>query len=235
MPGILAIETSTDACSLATLIDGVTAQRHIVAPRRHNQLIFSLLEDLVAPAELRPENFSAIAYGNGPGSFTGLRIAASAVQGLSYASGIPAVGISTLAALSQRALREGVVNDTDTVCAVLDASIGEVYAALYRFESGSAVLEAGPWARKPELLELPLQTPVHLVGNGALYLSALPEPVQSRILTCNADLSPMARDVATLAALALENNNTQLPAEVQPVYVRDEISWKKLADQGKQA
>lgn len=233
MSGILAIETSSDACSIAILRDGALRERHVVEPRRHNQLIFALLRELVEPHELVPAHFSAIAYGAGPGSFTGLRIAASAVQGLCFASGIPAIGVSTLAAIAQRALREGRVSEGDSVLAFLDARIGEMYMGLYRFEKGVAVLEDGPWATRPESLTLPSSLPVHLVGDSGAVVESLVDGLRDQILSISVDVMPMARDIALLAQAAMFEQGTQLPHEVQPVYVREEISWKKLSEQGK--
>lgn len=233
MPGILAIETSSDACSVATLHHDTLREKHVVEPRKHNQLIFSLLRELIEPGELNVENYAAIAYGVGPGSFTGLRIAASAVQGLTYASGIPAIGISTLAAVAQRALRERIVATGDFVCAVTDAKIGEVYAALFRFDNGVATLEAGPWATKPENLDVPASCSVHIVGDGAGDFDAFPGSLRDRTVSVSPHVLPTARDVAHLASQALERGEIQAAYDVQPVYVRDEISWKKLSEQGK--
>ena len=144
MTGILAIETATDACSVAVYLAGQIRERHVIAPRRHSKLIFTLLEELLPGGNLRKQGVEAIAYGCGPGSFTGLRIAASAAQGLAYSSGIPAVPISTLATLAQRALRTGEVEATDTVLCTLDARVNEVYGALYVFDERLAVLQEGP-------------------------------------------------------------------------------------------
>lgn len=235
MSGILAIETSSDACSIATLHGETLCERHVVEPRKHNQLLFSLLADVIDPQALTTENFSVIAYGAGPGSFTGLRIAASAVQGLSYASGIPTLGVSTLAAVAQRALREGLVQTTDRVYAVTDAKIGEVYAAVYRFEAGIAVLEAGPWASKPENLHVPEGEAVHIAGDGAQYEAAFPTSLRQIARSVMPAVMPTARDVAFLAQQSIGRQTLEAPHRVQPVYVRDEISWKKLSEQGKQA
>lgn len=235
MSAILAIETSTDACSVALLRDGVMTERHVVQPRRHNQLLFPLLREVLESARIEPDDLDAIAYGEGPGSFTGLRIAASAVQGLCYASGIPAIGVSTLAAQAQRALREAVIDESATVLCVIDARIGEVYAAVYRFESGVATLAEGPWACAPGDLPCALDAPFVCVGDGARFVDDFPDSVRDQCVAHYPDLTPSACDVATLASLVLARGATTAAVDVQPVYVRDEIGWKKLAEQGRSA
>ena len=118
MIGILAIETATDACSVAVLIDEQIRECHQVAPRQHSQLLFAMLRELLPRGNLREQGIGVIAYGSGPGSFTGLRIAASAVQGLAYSCGLPAIAVPTLAVLAQTALRQGVASPEDTVFAL---------------------------------------------------------------------------------------------------------------------
>lgn len=232
MPGILAIETSTDACSVALLHEQGIDERCVHAARQHNRVIFSLLEEVIDPADLNPSNVSALAFGQGPGSFTGLRIAASAVQGLSYATGIGTVGVSTLAAQAYRALREGVVSGHGQVLSLIDARIGEVYGALYRFEAGWPELEAGPWSCPPERVELPGSAEFHAIGEGVSFAAQLDESVKTRMVSSHPAITPLARDVAQLAAHALEQCPAEPAVGAQPVYVRDEISWKKLSEQG---
>jgi tRNA threonylcarbamoyladenosine biosynthesis protein TsaB len=110
MTAILAIETATDACSVALYRDGHYSQRHEVLPRQHNQRLFSMLGELLPAGSLRDQGIDALAYGCGPGSFTGLRIAASAVQGLAFASNLPALPVSTLACQVATALRQGSID-----------------------------------------------------------------------------------------------------------------------------
>lgn len=234
MANILAIETSTDACSIALLRDGKITARHEQAARQHNQRLFSMLAELLPSGDLREQNIDAIAYGCGPGSFTGLRIAASAVQGLSYANGIPAVAISTLAAMAQNALTLDFIDESATVLSTLDARINEIYAASYRFEDGRACLNSGPWVCAPEDLPLPECSGLHAVGNGCQFLSQFPTLIQNALLSNSAHIMPTARDILTLAQEKLSHGEVQRPAEVQPVYLREEISWKKIAQQGKQ-
>lgn len=235
MTGVLAIETATDACSVAVSIQGKTRSRHEVAPRQHNRLLFVQLEQLLCGGNLRDQGIDCIAYGNGPGSFTGLRIAASAVQGLAYSCQLPAIPVSTLAVLAQSALRLGEVEEGDQVLCVLDARINEVYGAVYGYERKRAVLLEGPWACKPAELYLKGSGKLRAVGNGCALAHDFPAPVRARIHSAFPDVLPHAVDMIPLALEKLGRGEIQPPDGVQPVYVRDEIAWKKLAEQGKRS
>lgn len=235
MTGILAIESATDACSVAVYLDGQIKERHAIAPRQHSQLLFAMLRELVPGGNLAEEGIDAIAYGCGPGSFTGLRVAASAVQGLAYSSHLPAVAVSTLAVLAQSALQQGVLTVKDTVLCTLDARINEVYSAVYAYDDSLAVLREGPWACAPGDLALDGSGALTAVGSGCLFLQQFSRSLRSRIYSSNAELLPAARDMLPLALLKLRRGDTQTPQQVQPVYVRDEISWKKLAEQGRRS
>lgn len=232
MSGILAIETATEACSVALLVDGVVVQRHEIAPRQHSQLLFSLLADLFPNGDLKASGVTAIAYGSGPGSFTGLRIAASAAQGLSFSTGLPAIAVSTLAIMAQTALRLGETSITDSVLCTLDARINEVYSAVYTYEGGIAVLQEGPWALPPKAHKLDGDGVIKAVGSGCEFLAQFPDAVRNRLVSHCCDLLPQAQDLAVLGIAALRRGDTQTATEIAPVYVRDKISWKKIAEQG---
>ncbi len=232
MTRILAIETATDACSLALLDDEGVRQRHEVIPRRHSQRVFGMLRELVPGGDLLAAGVTGLAYGSGPGSFTGLRIAASLAQGLAFSTGLPVVAVPTLAALAQTALRSGAVAASDTVLCTLDARINEVYSAIYTYENGMARLGEGPWALAPGAHVFEYAGPLRAVGSGCLYLDEFPAEIRARVAASQAQMLPEARDVAALALAGFRSGHTQSPTAIRPVYVRDEISWKKLADQG---
>lgn len=232
MTGILAIETATDACSVALWCDGNLLERHEIAPRRHSQRLFGMLRELVPNGDLGGLGITAIAYGTGPGSFTGLRIAASAVQGLAFASGLPAIPVSTLACQAQTALRLSLVADDDLVCSVLDARINELYHATYRYRDGRPWIVAGPSVCTPDAFQPP-DAVTALVGSGCALAGQFSADVAQGIDALHAEVVPHARDLVPLALAALERGDVQTAAQVQPVYVRDEISWKKLPEQGR--
>jgi len=233
MTGILAIETATDACSVAILVDGQIRECHKIVPRQHSQRLFAMLEELLPGSNLAEMGIQAIAYGSGPGSFTGLRIAASAVQGIAYSCDLPAIAVSTLAILAQTALRQGEVGAGDTVLCTIDARINEVYSAVYGYEDNLAVLREGPWACAPAELAPAQSQTLCAVGSGGYFLERFPQSLRARIHSCAPDLLPAARDMIPLALARFRAGETQSARNVQPVYVRDEIAWKKLAEQGR--
>ena len=233
MTGILAIDTSTDACSVAVAINGQITERYAYAPRQHQQLLFGMLRELLPGGDIRRHGIDAIAYGCGPGSFTGLRIAASAVQGLAYTNDLPVVAVSTLAGMAQAALRKGVAAPSSTLLCSLDARINEVYSALYEFHDGLAVLVEGPKVCAPGDLHYAFAGPLHGVGSGLRFIDAFPAEFAARMFSHDSELLPAAQDLVPLAIEMLQRGDTQTPRQVQPVYVRDEISWKKISQQGK--
>src|SRR4051812_31549034 len=121
---ILAIDTSTDACSAALLINGIVREKFRLAQRQHVQLILPLIHELLLEANLTLKQLDAIAFGCGPGSFTGLRIAASVMQGLAYAIDLPVIAVSSLQALAQGVYREFSANN---VIVTMDAHMQSCY------------------------------------------------------------------------------------------------------------
>ena len=234
MANILAIDTSTDACSVALYVQGQYTHRYEVIPRGHSGRLMPMLQEILPNGDLCAAGVDAIAYGVGPGSFTGLRIAASAVQGLAFANRIPAIPISTLACQAQTALRKGLVNSGDWVLSTLDARINEIYWSVFRFEKGLARLEVGPEVCNPsELVVDPAVRLLQAIGGGLKYEDALPAAIRDRLGSAISDILPDAVDLVPLAIENLNRGEVQSAKEVSPIYVRDEISWKKIAEQGK--
>tara|TARA_R110001592_G_scaffold337300_1_gene623795 strand:+ start:425010 stop:425720 length:711 start_codon:yes stop_codon:yes gene_type:complete len=234
MTGILAIDTATDACSVAVHAAGETREIYEIIPREHSRRLFGMLQSLLPDGRLRDHGIDAIAYSCGPGSFTGLRICASAVQGLAYTNELPAIAVSTLALQAQTALRLGNVAPGDTVLSTIDARINEVYYALFRFDEGIAVMLQGPQACAPEEVNVAAdRLHVQAVGSGCRFLDKFPQQLRSRLQAVHPELLPAAQDLVPLALAAYARGEVQQPQQVQPLYVRDEISWKKLAEQGK--
>lgn len=236
MPAILAIETATEACSVALWRDGELRYLHELTPRQHSQRLFVMLRELLPDGQLHQQGIDAIAYGSGPGSFTGLRIAASAVQGLAFAGSLPAIPVSTLACQAQTAFRLGLLGEGEFVFSALDARINEIYHASYVIEQGLPRECQAAAACAPDAIRLDASLG-HLigVGSGCRFLDAYPGTVASRLGEVEPGLVPQARDLVPLALAALERGQVQDPRDVQPVYVRDEINWKKIPQQGKQS
>ncbi len=232
MTSILALDTSTDACSAALRRGDKLDSRYQLLPRKHNHLLFAMLAELL-PEGAQEAGIDLLAYGQGPGSFTGLRIAASAVQGLAYTLDLPVAGVSTLACLAQGALRRGVVADSDELLVMLDARINEVYWGRYRFDGGLATACGPDQVSAPNALPADLFTAGAIaLGSGLVYFDALPAGLREAISTQVPDQWPDSVDLIPLAE-RLASNDELVPAQaVQPVYLRNEIHWKKLSEQG---
>ena len=236
MKGLLAIETATEACSVAHWNDPELRQRHEITPRQHSQRLFGMLRDLLPNGQLQAHGIEAVAYGCGPGSFTGLRIAASAVQGLAYATGLPAIPVSTLACQAQTAVRKALAGEGDIVFSALDARINEIYFACYRIDNGVPVALAPAQACAPEAVVLPAGVDQATgVGSGCEFLEGCADAVRGAIAHSHSQLLPEARDLVPSALAAASRGEMQSARQVQPIYVRDKINWKKIAEQGKRA
>lgn len=222
---LLAIDTSEDACSAALLIDDAVTERFELAPRRHSELILPMMEGLLAGAGLGLADLDALAFARGPGSFTGVRIAASIIQGTALGAGLPVVPVSSLQALAQGACRE---RGATSVLTALDARMHEVYWGAYRTDAGGIMR-----GLVDETVCAPARVPVPdgdgwaAVGSGwKSYADALGSrcviegPVQGDALV-------HAQDVA-LVARALSAEGGAVPAEqALPVYLRNEVAWAK--------
>ena len=238
---ILSIETATDACSVALSRDGDVSEIYEVIPRQHSQRLLGMLEELVPGGDLRAAGVEAIAYGEGPGSFTGLRIAASAAQGLAFAAELPAIGVSTLACQALTAMREQSIDYGAAILSLVDARINQTYYALYRAESGSPVCLAGPGVCAPDALpvadlrEVADGSPIHAVGSGAVFAEQFPTGLDLVVSDAMTGILPRARDMLLLAQYALTVGQVQSPEQIAPTYVQERIGWKKISEQGKRS
>lgn len=214
----LSLDTSTEYCSAALWLDGDIHASRVLAGQTHSSLLLPMVDGLLADAGLSLRQLDGIAYGAGPGSFTGLRIACAVTQGLALGADLPVVGVSTLESIAQQ-------TDAARVLTVLDARMAEVYWAAYeRAESGwTCVLE--PVLSVPELVGVPDARGWVGAGNGFAALDAilLPrlQPLLARIL---ADVMPDAAAIAALAAPAFARGEGIDAALAAPVYLRDKVA-----------
>ena len=227
MSAILALDTSTPACSVALLVDGVMMEDFRLAPRKHNELILPMVDQMLTQAQLGLSDLDAIAFARGPGSFTGLRIAAGIVQGLAYGADLPVIPISTLAALALDGFNQ---TGESHWLAALDARMGEVYVGGYqiaRDESGLVISSSlSERVIKPEMME-ELSLAHQGIGSGWCYQEALQGILPNKLAHMMEDAAPKASCVAELAELAWEAGETVAAHEAVPTYLRDEISWEK--------
>lgn len=223
MTRILAIDTSSAACSAALFDNGAIRSRYEIAPRRHAQLILPMIESLLQEAGIEARRLDACAFGRGPGSFTGLRIAASVVQGLAFAAGVPVVPVSSLAALARGGMRSG---NHRQVLAALDARKDEVYYGAYVQDEQDGVRLAGSeQVCAPDKVRLPGTLDWAGIGSGwQAYAEQLQAAAGGRICTVMSGREPHAEDVAWLAQFGLAQGLAVAPEQAVPVYLRDNVA-----------
>ena len=221
-PRLLAIDTSTEACSAALLLDGEVTERWQLAPRAHAELILPMVEELLAAAGVSLAGLDAVAFARGPGAFTGLRIATGVVQGLSFAADRPVVAVSTLAALALGAARQ---HGAQRVLAALDARMNEVYWGAYLAgDDGLVGLQGEERVCRPE--EVPVLGEGGWFGAGsgwAAYAEPLAARLSGSVSATDGGLLPRAGDVARLAAHRFTQEGGVPAAEALPIYLRNEV------------
>jgi tRNA threonylcarbamoyladenosine biosynthesis protein TsaB len=220
---ILAIDTATEACSVALGMDGHTLERYEEVGRGHAERLLPMIDEVLAEAGISLASLDAIAFGRGPGGFTGVRLAASVAQGLAFGAGLGVVPISDLAAVAQRAA--SLTPAVGSVLAVNDARMREVYWAL--FKAGSGVETMGEERVGPSQ-EVILPTSITAgswvaAGRGLRAAPELAERCRHAGATLLDDLLPRAKEVLALAEPAVAAGQLLPPELALPVYVRDRV------------
>lgn len=218
---VLAIETSSRTGSIALGIDGRVAERSIAAPREQTAQILPLIDALLTEAGIGLADLDALVFGRGPGSFTGLRVAAAVVQGLGLASGVPIVPVSSLAALAQRGLAG---RERRRALCCIDARMNEVYWACFGLVDGLAVAESDERIGRPAEVTAPEGLFLAL-GDAFVAHEAALGPVLARAAGVVASLEPRARELLTLAAPDVEAGRFVPAAAALPVYLREADAW----------
>lgn len=223
---LLAIETSTVACS-AALYDGVEVrERFEIAPREHAELLLPMIDTLLAEAGWARTQIEVVAFGRGPGAFTGLRIAASVAQGIALGLAVPVVPVSTLAALAHGAMRDGCGT---RVLAAMDARMNEVYWGIYGDDdAGRPVLWGEERVCGAAAAPLPKCPGWFGAGDGwTAYGEVLRPRLGARLAGWDGGRYPHARDVAALAAPIYKEGGALPPEQALPVYLRDNVATPK--------
>jgi len=230
MPLILGIETSTARCSVALGDGGHVEELAEERPREHHAIILPMVAELLQRAGATLRELDALAFGRGPGSFTGLRIAAAITQGLAFGCGLPVIPVSSLEALAADAEEQsGGAEDFGRIMVAVDAHMGEVYWGLYRRDAGA--LRA---LREDELAHADCFAAAEYCEPAATIFAGSAWRAYPRLLPQDApfleSVVPTARQVVRLAARA--DRSQWLPAErAEPIYVRGVSVWKKSAEQ----
>ncbi|MEW6444929.1 MAG: tRNA (adenosine(37)-N6)-threonylcarbamoyltransferase complex dimerization subunit type 1 TsaB [Pseudomonadota bacterium] len=222
---LLAIDTSTEACSAALLVEGNLLEEYALAPRQHTQLILPMVQRLLAGAGVSLNQLDGIAFARGPGAFTGLRIAAGVTQGLAFGAEIPVMPVSSLAALAHAAWR---LHGAEHVLAALDARMHEVYWGAWRVRGpGEAEALGAEHVIRPSDLASPEGDGWFAAGPGwAAYESILLPRFGAHLAGRDTDMLPRAHDVAMIGANQVARYGWRPATEAQPVYLRDNVAVK---------
>jgi tRNA threonylcarbamoyladenosine biosynthesis protein TsaB len=220
---ILAIETSTEACSVALLCDDDELFSEFeITPREHTRYLPKMLDSVYKRAGLNRNQTNAVAYASGPGAFTGVRIAAATAQGLAIGFNVPLIPVSTLAVLAQQTCD---THDVDSVLSALDARMGETYCAHY-LRTGQGLVEL---QRDEELIKLDLLAiPEGAVGAGSGFFASQQAGKQfPSNLAVYPDIYPTAVALIKLAKKAADNNQQVSVAQTHINYIRNKVAEKK--------
>ncbi|WP_298775047.1 tRNA (adenosine(37)-N6)-threonylcarbamoyltransferase complex dimerization subunit type 1 TsaB [uncultured Shewanella sp.] len=223
---ILALDTCTESCSVALMTDGRVYQQQVDAPREHSQRLLPMVESVLNQAQLKVNNIDYIAYGRGPGSFTGIRICTSMTQGLALGLDVPVIGISTLAAMAQIAIEKEAAKQV--FCAI-DARMGEVYWGQFIDVNGIATLVGAERVSRPEEVEIQLDISASIDCAGTGF-DAYPELLRlsDNMTLCEQAKFPQASAMLALAEFGMRKGDATSVDELAPVYLRDTVTWKKL-------
>ncbi len=219
---LLALDCSTAACSVAVLNDDHIEERYQLAPREHAQLIVPMIEECLVAANLRLADLDALAFIAGPGSFTGLRIAASSIQALAYAADLPVVAISSLRCLAQSAYR---LYGARQVLAAIDARMHEVYFGAYQWNQNDImqpVCDDGLFA--PEQCLAITGDNWHAIGSGWDNYKNLQQHYSKQVQQIHEQHFPHAVDAAKLAAHDFAAGLVVPVEQVMPVYIRNSVT-----------
>ncbi len=215
---ILALETSTEYCSVALWQDGTVSERCELAGQKHSVMLIPMLDALLHEAGLKLSDMDGIAFGAGPGSFTGVRIACSAAQGLALGSGKPVIGVCTLQALAEASGR-------DKVIAVLDARMAEVYHAIYEKHHGAWTARCEPSLCLPHDAPAVEDSDWHGTGSGFIaHGDQLNARYGGNLAGVDAQAVPQAAAIARIAAPLFTAGLGGEAANAMPLYLRDKVA-----------
>jgi tRNA threonylcarbamoyladenosine biosynthesis protein TsaB len=220
---ILAFDTSTAACSVALFSRDSILSEHVIQPRGHANLILSMIEILLNKAKINLAEVNLISFGQGPGSFTGLRIAAGVCQGIAYSHDIPIIALSSLRILAQGAYRKFSENN---IAVLQDARMSEIYWGCYIENNGIMKLSGVEDVTKPEMIQLANNKNWYSVGEA--WLSYPDKLVLGKDVIINKEFNyPNAIDMIALAKNEYDNGNCISVEQVNPVYIRNKVATVK--------
>ncbi|TYB22355.1 tRNA (adenosine(37)-N6)-threonylcarbamoyltransferase complex dimerization subunit type 1 TsaB [Aggregatibacter actinomycetemcomitans] len=231
---LLALDTATEACSVALLRGGEKIHSEQFAQREHTKHILPMVDEILARAGIKLHQVDALVFGRGPGSFTGVRIGAGIVQGLAFGANLPVIPVSNLAAIAQAAY---VQYQAENVLTAIDARMNEVYFAQWqaqkvRSDFGTflawqpiiAEQVCSP-SKVLEQVEQQIRGDTVLAGSG---WAAYPQLTEANLGKSTDITLPSALYMLDLALPKWFAGETISPLEIEPIYLRNEVTWKKL-------
>jgi len=230
---LLAVETATEACSAALFIDGEVAELYQVAPKEHAGLILPMIDSLMAQAGLKPGDLDCLAFGRGPGSFTGVRIATGVIHGIAFGADLPVVPVSTLAAIAQDFFdRDDAVQErrlsANIAFTAMDARMSEIYWGVYQRDAlGFAELLGKETVIPAGSVEFPELTGVGVGSGWGVYKDTLMRRFAGLVNHCETDFLPRARSIARLGAYGFNQGLAVAVEDAMPVYLRDRVAKKE--------
>ena len=217
---VLALDTSTEYLSLALLIDGETLVRETHAVQRHSELTLPMLDVLLAEAGVSLGSLDGLAFGQGPGSFTGIRVACGIAQGLAFGADLPVVGIPTLLALAAQ-------SEQPRVIACLDARMSQVYHAVYQRSGDDWIEIHAPGLYSTAVVPVVDGSDWLGIGSGfKVAEGALRQHYAANLSVVLDERYPHAREIVRLGAQRLAKNQGVPAWEAAPLYIRDKVALK---------
>jgi len=230
---LLAVETATEACSAALYIDGIVTERFELTPKEHTRLILPMIDSLMTDAGLKPQQLDALAFGCGPGSFTGVRIATGVIQGIALGADLPVVPVSTLAAIAQdffdnNSKAQAELSAFNVAFTAMDARMGEIFWGVYqRDEQGFAELIGKESVTPAANVEFPDIIGVGVGSGWGVYKQELMTRLAGRVSYCENDNLPRAGAIARLGVRGFKLGLAVAVELAMPVYLRDKVAKKE--------
>ena len=220
---LLAIETSTEACSAALSVNGQVSTHYKIVSHKHTELILPMIDSLLQKASLTLCEIDVLSYGCGPGSFTGLRIAAGVIQGLAYGAKRPVLAISSLQALAQQVAHS---EQAPRILVMIDARMEEVYWGYYELDvNGVMQLIGAESLSHPSEISIPHTQDFIAVGSGwGRYAEHVPPKLMQQARDLKTECLPRAEDVVFLAAQTYSHQGTLQAHQALPHYIRQQVT-----------
>ena len=227
---LLALDTSTEACSVALWHKGEKTYLDELVQRTHTKRILPMIDELLVNSGINLKQVDALAFGRGPGSFTGVRVGAGIAQGLAFGADLPVIAVSNLTVMAQAAFE---LHQAENVVAAIDARMNEVYFSQVKREKVRSELgEFFQWnpvieeqvCQPEKVLEQLSDLTAYRVGTG---WAAYPQ-FKDSVLEGSDIILPSAQYMLELALTDYANNKVISALEIEPVYLRNEVTWKKL-------